>query len=187
MDQRKSKKIRDIVMLQKTLKKWRKLAIASRSTNTTTATTYVSSTTYSSCSNNDNSTTKSNKVLKKTISSSDIFQDQTGNKNSSSNKSTKFLKKTFSFSDISLAAASTSDSVPKGSLAVCVGKELKRFVIPTEYLSHRAFEILLREAEEEFGFQQEGVLRIPCEVPLFERILEFVEKKEVACLQEQLG
>lgn len=42
----------------------------------------------------------------------------------------------------------------------------------------------MREAEEEFSFQQEGVLKIPCEVLLFERILEVVEKMEMACLQE---
>ncbi|URE32474.1 Auxin responsive protein [Musa troglodytarum] len=68
-----------------------------------------------------------------------------------------------------------SGDIPKGCLAVCVGEEMQRFVIPTEYLSHGAFAILLREAEEEFGFQQEGVLRIPCEVAVFEGILQMVE------------
>ncbi|KAK9129858.1 hypothetical protein Sjap_010345 [Stephania japonica] len=62
---------------------------------------------------------------------------------------------------------------------------MKRFIIPTEYLSHRAFGILLREAEEEFGFQHEGVLRIPCEVHVFEKILKLVEeKKEVFFIHE---
>lgn len=65
--------------------------------------------------------------------------------------------------------------VPKGYLAVCVGVDLNRFVIPTEYLGHQAFQILLREAEEEFGFEQTGVLRIPCEVSVFESILKMVE------------
>ncbi|KAL2461944.1 SAUR-like auxin-responsive protein family [Abeliophyllum distichum] len=72
---------------------------------------------------------------------------------------------------------SSIDQVPKGYLAVCVGKELKRFVIPMEYLGHQAFGILLREAEEEFGFQQQGVLKIPCEVGLFEKILKVMEDK----------
>ncbi|KAF9617549.1 hypothetical protein IFM89_037361 [Coptis chinensis] len=101
-----------------------------------------------------------------------------------SNKSIKFLKKTLSFSDNSVLA-STSDIVPKGFLAVCVGKELKKFIIPMEYLGHRAFGILLQEAEEEFGFQNEGALRIPCEVSVFEKILKVVEeKKEVFFMQE---
>ncbi|KAL6996087.1 hypothetical protein U1Q18_006223 [Sarracenia purpurea var. burkii] len=90
-----------------------------------------------------------------------------GSSSNNGSKSIKFLKKTLSFSDSSMAGA----VVPKGFLAVCVGKELKRFIIPTEYLGHQAFGILLREAEEEFGFEQEGVLKIPCQVPLFEKIL----------------
>ncbi|KAL5974191.1 hypothetical protein ACLOJK_030854 [Asimina triloba] len=107
-------------------------------------------------------------------------------------KSMKFLKRTLSLTDSSSSASSLSSggcsdvgAVPKGFLAVSVGEEMKRFVIPTEYLSHRAFSLLLREAEEEFGFQQEGVLRIPCEVPVFERILKVVEQKmEVFFVQE---
>ncbi|CAI9786775.1 unnamed protein product [Fraxinus pennsylvanica] len=96
-------------------------------------------------------------------------------------KSIKFLKKTLSFTESSISSSSssssTTDQVPKGYLAVCVGKELKRFVIPMEYLGHQAFGVLLREAEEEFGFQQQGVLKIPCEVELFEKILKLVEDK----------
>ncbi|PIN23893.1 hypothetical protein CDL12_03404 [Handroanthus impetiginosus] len=97
----------------------------------------------------------------------------------SSGKSIRFLKKTLSFSETSSSGLgnNTNGAVPKGYIAVCVGKELKRFVIPTEYLSHRLFGILLREAEEEFGFQQEGVLKFPCEVDLFEKILKMMEHK----------
>ncbi|CAN1324128.1 Protein SMALL AUXIN UP-REGULATED RNA 51 [Linum perenne] len=94
---------------------------------------------------------------------------------SSGSKSIKFLKRTLSLSESSGAAAGR---VPKGFLAVSVGEEQKRFTIPTEYLSHPAFHILLREAEEEFGFQQAGVLRIPCEVAVFESVLRIVEEKQ---------
>ncbi|XP_057968477.1 protein SMALL AUXIN UP-REGULATED RNA 51-like [Malania oleifera] len=110
-----------------------------------------------------------------------------------SSKSIKFLKKTLSFSDSSSNIGigyglSSGDSVPKGFLAVCVGKELKRFIIPTEYLGHQAFGILLREAEEEFGFQQEGVLKIPCEVCVFEKILKVVaEKRDIFFLHDEIG
>ncbi|CAK7354336.1 unnamed protein product [Dovyalis caffra] len=96
---------------------------------------------------------------------------------SSSSKSIKFLKRTLSISESS-AKETSSNVVPKGYLAVGVGEEQKRFIIPTEYLSHPAFLILLREAEEEFGFQQAGVLRIPCEVAVFESILKVVEEKQ---------
>lgn len=94
---------------------------------------------------------------------------------SSASKSMKYLKRTLSLSE---REGGSSNVVPKGYLAVCVGEELKRFTIPTEHLGHQAFQILLREAEEEFGFQQTGVLRIPCEVAAFESILKMVEGKE---------
>lgn len=104
----------------------------------------------------------------------------------STSKGIAFLKRTLSFTDSSSVSSVSGDiTVPKGFLAVCVGEELKRFVIPTEYLGHKAFRMLLREAEEEFGFQQEGVLRIPCEVSVFEKILKVLrEKKEVMFIQE---
>ncbi|CAN1324131.1 Protein SMALL AUXIN UP-REGULATED RNA 51 [Linum perenne] len=106
-------------------------------------------------------------------SSSSITANNTNG--SSGSKSIKFLKRTLSLSESSGAAAGR---VPKGFLAVSVGEEQKRFTIPTEYLSHPAFHILLREAEEEFGFQQAGVLRIPCEVAVFESVLRIVEEKK---------
>ncbi|XP_020226721.1 auxin-responsive protein SAUR24 [Cajanus cajan] len=87
---------------------------------------------------------------------------------SNNTKGIKFLKRTLSFTD-------SNDVVPKGFLAVCVGKELKRFTIPTHYLKHKAFQMLLRQAEEEFGFQQEGVLKFPCQVSVFEKILKAVQ------------
>ncbi|XP_044463937.1 auxin-responsive protein SAUR71 [Mangifera indica] len=99
------------------------------------------------------------------------------NNNNNGTKSIKFLKRTLSLSDNPGSQAS-SNVVPKGYLAVCVGEELKRFIIPTQYLSHQAFHILLREAEEEFGFQQTGVLRIPCKVSVFQNIVKLMEEKK---------
>ncbi|KAJ3693476.1 hypothetical protein LUZ60_008956 [Juncus effusus] len=98
----------------------------------------------------------------------------TSTNNNSPSKGMKFLKRTLSFTDPS----ALSGDVPKGHLAVCVGEEMRRFVIPTQYLGHKAFVSLLREAEEEFGFQNEGVLRIPCEVGVFESILKLVENNK---------
>ncbi|XP_031257538.1 auxin-responsive protein SAUR72-like [Pistacia vera] len=106
------------------------------------------------------------------------------NSNNNGSKSIKFLKRTLSLSDNPVREAS-SNVVPKGYLAVCVGEELKRFIIPTEYLSHQAFHILLREAEEEFGFQQTGVLRIPCQVSVFENIVKLVEEKKDTFFEQE--
>lgn len=156
MDSKKSNKIRDIVRLQQILKKWKNKANASKSNN-----------------NSNNIYTSDNNYNTLATTTSSLSSS------SSSSSTIKFLKRTLSFQDVSGAAS--SDAVPKGFLAVqCVGKEggaNKRFTIPTEYLSHQAFVMLLREAEEEFGFHQEGVLKIPCEVAVFEKILKMVEEK----------
>lgn len=61
--------------------------------------------------------------------------------------------------------------VPKGFLAVYVGPELRRFVIPTSYLSMPDFGHLMERMAEEFGFNQEGGLKIPCEEEDFKEIL----------------
>ncbi|OIW14361.1 hypothetical protein TanjilG_15715 [Lupinus angustifolius] len=103
--------------------------------------------------------------------------NNTNTNNNTSSKSIKFLKRTLSLSEHE-EGVSNNNVVPKGYLAVSVGENLKRFIIPNEYLTHQAFQILLREAEEEFGFQQIGVLRIPCEVSVFENILKIVERKK---------
>ncbi|KAM0968625.1 hypothetical protein ACFX13_017251 [Malus domestica] len=107
----------------------------------------------------------------------------------STSKSIKFLKRTLSLSEKTNTSceASNNAAVPKGYLAVCVGEELKRFVIPTDYLGGPAFHILLREAEEEFGFQQTGVLRIPCEVSVFEGILKMVEEDKDLFFNNMVG
>ncbi|XP_021744128.1 uncharacterized protein LOC110710172 [Chenopodium quinoa] len=124
-----------------------------------------------------------------------------GNNSSSSSSSTKkgslsrsnsikginFLKRTLSFTDLSANnGVPSNNAVPKGFLAVQVGEEMKRFVIPTKYLSHQAFSVLLKEAEEEFGYQKEGVLKIPCEVEVFENILKAVEEKNSSQAKQSL-
>ncbi|KAJ9164514.1 hypothetical protein P3X46_024082 [Hevea brasiliensis] len=124
-------------------------------------------------------------ILKKWKKAATSHKNSNASCSSSTTNTIKFIKRTLSFSDVS--AASSNDAVPKGFLAVCVGKELKRYVIPTEYLGHQAFGILLREAEEEFGFQQEGVLKIPCQVSVFEKILKVVEEKSDVYLLHELG
>uniref|UniRef100_A0A7N0TWE4 SAUR family protein n=1 Tax=Kalanchoe fedtschenkoi TaxID=63787 RepID=A0A7N0TWE4_KALFE len=140
---------------------------------------------------------KLQRILKKCRKLADSFENNSSNSNSKSNSSsnnsskgsnkrTKFLKRTLSFTDnSSIAGESRSGTVPKGYLAICVGKDMKKFIIPTEYLSHEAFKILLREAEEEFGFQQEGVLRLPCDECVFEDVLKSIQRKPCTKLKHQ--
>ncbi|KAI4332760.1 hypothetical protein L6164_017642 [Bauhinia variegata] len=64
--------------------------------------------------------------------------------------------------------ASKSIEVPKGYLAVYVGEEMRRFVIPISYLNHSSFQELLSQAEEEFGYEHPmGGLTIPCREDVF--------------------
>lgn len=74
---------------------------------------------------------------------------------------------------------------PRGHLAVYVGSGVKgggqrgqeedgsgskRYVVPVIYFNHPLFGELLREAEEEFGYEHPGGITIPCPVATFERV-----------------
>nr|XP_043634202.1 auxin-responsive protein SAUR50-like [Erigeron canadensis] len=52
--------------------------------------------------------------------------------------------------------------VPKGHFAVYIGETRSRYVIPISWLHHTKFQTLLRRAEEEFGFNHDMGLTIPC-------------------------
>ncbi|KAJ6922891.1 hypothetical protein NC652_016521 [Populus alba x Populus x berolinensis] len=52
------------------------------------------------------------------------------------------------------------------------GEEPKRFVVNLDCLSNPDFLSLLEQAKEEYGFQQEGVLAVPCRPEELQMILE---------------
>ncbi|KAK4414895.1 Indole-3-acetic acid-induced protein ARG7 [Sesamum alatum] len=83
-----------------------------------------------------------------------------------------------SSSDSDEAAGCKRARTPSGSLAVYVGPDRVRFVIPTRFLNLPVFVALLHEAEEEFGFQTTGGLVLPCEPGFFREILRFLEEDE---------
>ncbi|PHT77525.1 Auxin-responsive protein SAUR41 [Capsicum annuum] len=62
--------------------------------------------------------------------------------------------------------------VPEGHLPVYVGDEMERFIVSAELLNHPIFVELLNKSAQEYGYEQTGVLRIPCHVLIFERVLE---------------
>lgn len=72
-------------------------------------------------------------------------------------------------------AAVTRRATPTGAFAVYVGEERRRFVVPTSYLSHPLFKILLEKAYDEFGFGQTGGLLLPCSVKTFQEVVHAVE------------
>ncbi|BFG41354.1 hypothetical protein CerSpe_276280 [Prunus speciosa] len=73
------------------------------------------------------------------------------------------------------ASCSLAD-VPKGYFAVYVGEsEKQRFVVPISFLNKPAFQELLSEAEEEFGFDHPmGGLTIPCRQDAFLDLISYL-------------
>uniref|UniRef100_A0A5B6YIG3 Auxin-induced protein 15A-like n=1 Tax=Davidia involucrata TaxID=16924 RepID=A0A5B6YIG3_DAVIN len=62
------------------------------------------------------------------------------------------------------------EDVPKGHFAVYVGENRSRFIVPISWLGHPEFQSLLQRAEEEFGFNHDMGLTIPCEEVVFQSL-----------------
>ncbi|KAL0316210.1 UNVERIFIED_CONTAM: Auxin-responsive protein SAUR32 [Sesamum radiatum] len=75
------------------------------------------------------------------------------------------------------AEETVPDDVQEGHFAVLAveNEEEKpmRFVVELGVLNNPAFLRLLKLAEEEYGFQQKGVLTIPCRPNELQRILQY--------------
>ncbi|KAI3795497.1 hypothetical protein L1987_38152 [Smallanthus sonchifolius] len=72
-----------------------------------------------------------------------------------------------------------ASDVPAGHVAICVGRNFRRFIVRATYLNHPIFQKLLTEAEEEYGFSNIGPLTIPCDESEFEEILRFLSRPEI--------
>ncbi|WCJ35124.1 SAUR-like auxin-responsive protein family [Euphorbia peplus] len=57
--------------------------------------------------------------------------------------------------------------VPKGHFVVYVGENRSRYIIPISFLGRPEFQHLLQQAEEEFGFDHDMGLTIPCDEDAF--------------------
>lgn len=69
--------------------------------------------------------------------------------------------------------------LPKGFGAIRVGKEeeeLQRFVVPIACLNHSLFMDLLKEAEEEYAYKQEGAITILCNVGHYLEVRDAIER-----------
>ncbi|KAG8074947.1 hypothetical protein GUJ93_ZPchr0006g45160 [Zizania palustris] len=73
-----------------------------------------------------------------------------------------------------------SGAVPRGCVPVLVrgddGSVEERFVVRVEALRRPSFAALLEKAAQEFGYKQEGILRVPCDVHHFKQVLDAVTK-----------
>ncbi|KAG7584218.1 Small auxin-up RNA [Arabidopsis suecica] len=61
--------------------------------------------------------------------------------------------------------------VPKGHFPVYVGPNRSRYIVPISWLDHSEFQTLLRLAEEEFGFDHDMGLTIPCDEVFFRSLI----------------
>ncbi|CAM8926598.1 unnamed protein product [Rhodiola kirilowii] len=57
--------------------------------------------------------------------------------------------------------------VPKGHFVVYVGQNRTRYIVPISFLTQPQFQCLLQQAEEEFGFDHDMGLTIPCDEVIF--------------------
>ncbi|XP_052195357.1 auxin-responsive protein SAUR50-like [Diospyros lotus] len=64
--------------------------------------------------------------------------------------------------------------VPKGHFAVYVGENRSRYIVPISWLAHPEFQSLLQRAEEEFGFNHDMGITIPCEEQVFRSLTSLI-------------
>ncbi|KAL4310462.1 hypothetical protein GQ457_01G025760 [Hibiscus cannabinus] len=76
------------------------------------------------------------------------------------------------------SAGRIPSDVPAGHMAVCVGTSCRRFVVRATYLNHPIFKKLLIQAEEEYGFSNQGPLAIPCDESVFEEVIRFISMSD---------
>ncbi|KAL1215711.1 Auxin-responsive protein SAUR50 [Cardamine amara subsp. amara] len=64
--------------------------------------------------------------------------------------------------------------VPKGHFPVYVGENRSRYIVPISFLTHPEFQSLLQRAEEEFGFDHDMGLTIPCDEVVFQSLTSMI-------------
>lgn len=73
------------------------------------------------------------------------------------------------------------EKVPKGYVPMLVGysgRERERVLVHRKHFGHPDFAVLLEMAANEFGYEQQGILQIPCDVEFFKRLVEQISKKK---------
>ncbi|KAM7463632.1 hypothetical protein LguiA_031753 [Lonicera macranthoides] len=69
--------------------------------------------------------------------------------------------------------------IQKGCVGIIVGQgeEQQRIIIPVMYINHPLFILLLKEAEEEYGFDHQGPINIPCHLEDFLYVQALIHKE----------
>lgn len=66
---------------------------------------------------------------------------------------------------------SSNKRTPKGHFVVYVGTEMTRFVVPMTYLKNPKFQRLLQRAADEYGFDNQERIVLPCDAAAFRRLI----------------
>ncbi|KAF6140317.1 hypothetical protein GIB67_031073 [Kingdonia uniflora] len=67
----------------------------------------------------------------------------------------------------------------KGCITVRVGLEEGKFekrAIPISYLEHPRFKRLLETAQDVYGFQSKGLIKLPCSIEEFNQLRSLIER-----------
>nr|XP_009616948.1 auxin-responsive protein SAUR32-like [Nicotiana tomentosiformis]XP_016506006.1 PREDICTED: auxin-responsive protein SAUR32-like [Nicotiana tabacum] len=81
------------------------------------------------------------------------------------------------------ANAVVPNDVKEGQFAVCsvnTKEEPQRFVVELHWLTNPSFLKLLKQAEDEYGFIQKGVIEVPCLAEELKKVLQFNTGKRSA-------
>lgn len=67
------------------------------------------------------------------------------------------------------------NDVPKGHFPVYVGDNRSRYIVPISWLNHSEFQSLLQRAAEEFGFNHDMGITIPCQEEDFLYVMSIIQ------------
>ncbi|RWW07313.1 hypothetical protein GW17_00029310 [Ensete ventricosum] len=71
------------------------------------------------------------------------------------------------------------EKIPKGYVPMLVGDEedqAERFLVHVKLLNDRRFVALMEMAAGEFGYNQQGIIRMPCNAQHFQRMVDGISK-----------
>lgn len=71
------------------------------------------------------------------------------------------------------------EKIPKGYVPMLVGDEEdqpERFLVHVKLLNDRRFVALMEMAAGEFGYNQQGIIRMPCNARHFQRMVDVISK-----------
>ncbi|PUZ56036.1 hypothetical protein GQ55_5G262900 [Panicum hallii var. hallii] len=98
---------------------------------------------------------------------------------------TKKASVTVSPSCVSSVVVRDDKRIPKGYLPILLvrddeGGTETRVLVRIKDLQEPCMAVLLEVAEQQFGYSQQGVLRVPCDAQRFEHVVNMARKSKVA-------